>query len=61
MKKKQEINREILKILSDLNEKYPELRFNQLLFNAGVSQSEELKYYTESCETLKNMKRFGLE
>jgi len=36
---RQEINKKILKILTELNENWPDQRFSQLLINSGVTIS----------------------
>lgn len=64
MESRQEFNREILKRISEYNEKYPDMRFHQILHNLGIIRiqlnSEGLRlvfdqYSEESKETLKNV------
>lgn len=62
---RQEINKKILKILMELNEKWPDQRFSQLLINSGVAISSfdfstllslyEINYNEESSETYKRL------
>lgn len=62
---RQEINREILKLLAEANEQMPDQRFGQLLVNMGVTiQSSiynfgstvyEISYQEESASFLKSM------
>lgn len=64
MNERLQYNRDILVILSDLIEKCPDLRFGQILFNAGVidhingENGPIIKdpFYEESLDTLKRIK-----
>lgn len=54
--KRQDANREILSVLSALVEKYPDIRFNQLMQSAGVNVLNSAGYavdlfYEESVVT----------
>lgn len=49
-------NRELINIIKSWVEAYPDLRFNQILSNLGVTMKGEDKYYEESSETLKRVK-----
>lgn len=51
-----EANRQILKILSEFVEAYPQQRFNQLLQNTRVVVPNLIdQFYEESTETLSRM------
>lgn len=50
-KTRQEINREILKLLSAVNEIDPDQRFGQLLYNLDVVTDEGISYGQESSAT----------
>lgn len=45
----------ILNMLTDMVQKYPDWRFNQLLQNCGVTISGEDLFYEESATTLERM------
>lgn len=47
---RQKYNKDILKILAILIEKYPDIRFNQLLCNLGLNNGD--RYDEESIQTL---------
>lgn len=55
IKSRYKCNKEILNILTDLVEKYPEWRFHQLLQNVRIEDFAD-KFYEESRETLKRLK-----
>lgn len=55
VKKRLEVNREILRNLSDWVEKYPELRFCQILHCTGIVSPQDTFFYRESTDTLQNM------
>lgn len=44
-------NRAILKLLSNYVEKYPDIRFGQMLCNLGISSKAENNFYVESSKT----------
>lgn len=48
---RQVYNRAILKILSNYVEKYPDIRFGQMLYNLGISSGAENNFYVESSKT----------
>ena len=48
-------NRAILKILSDYIEKYPDIRFGQMLCNLGISSEAENNFYIESSKTYQDI------
>lgn len=50
---RQECNKEILSILTDIVEKYPELRFQQILSILNIDNDG---FYIESCDTLEYLK-----
>lgn len=50
---RQEINRELLLILTKLIEEEPQLRFNQILYSYGFNDN----YYTEPDVVLSRVKR----
>lgn len=50
---RQECNKEILSILMDIVEKYPELRFQQILSILNIDNDG---FYIESCDTLEYLK-----
>lgn len=52
---RQEYNRSILVLLSDYIEKYPELRFGQLLCNFTPFNKDHDPFYDESYDTLEYM------
>jgi hypothetical protein len=61
---RQELNREILKLLTEANERMPDQRFGQLLINCGITLQEKridnrvvhlVPYYVESEETFKQL------
>lgn len=58
MVNRQENNRKLIKILSELVENYPDWRFGQLLFNAGYIDRKKNSldiqdpFYEESKDTL---------
>lgn len=56
---RQEYNRRILQILSDYIEKYPDIRFTQMLWNLGLEVYNKDKdlFYQESKETLDYLKK----
>lgn len=64
---RQESNREILKILSDAVEKYPEMRFSQILLAYKVVEMEanqmywEDEFYLESSILLERIETRGKE
>lgn len=53
MATRQEINRSILNIIDKMIDKYPDLRFEQILFSLGI---ESVEFYRESSETKKLIK-----
>lgn len=66
--KRQEANREILSILSEAVEKYPDWRFGQILFNHGIIEFEDNSstsvlrsikdpFYDESVDSLSKIKK----
>lgn len=61
---RQEVNRKLVKILSDAVEKYPDWRFGQILFNYNFitrkpsSFDIEDPFYEESEETLNKLRNF---
>ena len=65
MNSRLQYNRDILVILSDLVEKCPDLRFGQILFNAGIidhinSENGPIirdPFYEESSDTLKRIEK----
>lgn len=69
VKSRQEINRVILEMLSDLNENHSDLRFGQLLCSSAAPQTYfikgelgfEIDFYEESIETLERMMSEGLK
>lgn len=72
MHKRLESNRELIKILADLVEKNPELRFNQILVSSGfikdiisVNPSYGIfwknEYYLESKKLLERVKNESLQ
>lgn len=50
-------NQEIIKILKQLVEEYPQLRFNQLLYNFEVTFPDKDLFYEESYETLERIQK----
>lgn len=50
---RQDCNKEILSILMDIVEKYPELRFQQIL---SILNLDNDGFYIESCDTLEYLK-----
>ena len=54
-KNRYQSNTVILNILTDMAQKYPDWRFNQLLQNCGVTISGEDLFYEESVATLERM------
>lgn len=64
MKTRQEINKQILKLLSDANENMGDQRFCQLLVNCGVTYTAQefstlqtVSYHEESVVTLERMEK----
>lgn len=55
IKSRYKCNKEILNILIDLIEKYPDWRFHQLLQNVRIEDFSD-RFYEESRETLKRLK-----
>jgi hypothetical protein len=65
MNPRQEINRQILKKLIEMNDSMPDQRFGQLLINCGITDetsfvtqavpAHEVHYYEESEVTLKRV------
>ena len=55
IKSRYNCNKEILNILTELVEEYPDLRFHQLLQNVRIEDFSD-KFYEESVETLKRLK-----
>lgn len=55
IKSRYKYNKEILNILADLIEKYPDWRFHQLLQNVRIEDFSD-RFYEESRETLKRLK-----
>ena len=55
IKSRYKCNKEILNILADLVEKFPDWRFHQLLQNVKIEDFSD-KFYEESRETLKRLK-----
>lgn len=55
IKSRYNCNKEILNILTDLVEEYPDWRFHQLLQNVRIEDFSD-KFYEESVETLKRLK-----
>jgi len=67
---RQEANRDIIKKISEYNERYPDMRFHQILYNLDINQGElEMKegvstgnlvlidkYNEESVKTLNRIK-----
>lgn len=51
--KRQEYNYKCLDILKELIDKYPDLRFTQIIFNVGLTED---RFYQESVDTYKLMK-----
>ena len=58
MKKRQEANREILKLVKEAVEEHPDWRFHQILQNMGVEQPAIDQWYEESEDTLRSI-NFG--
>lgn len=54
MSNRQEYNREIVKILGEMVEKYPDMRFGQILSNFANINNDP--FYIESKFTLKSLK-----
>lgn len=54
--KRQESNRQILAELAEQIEKYPELRFCQLLYKCGLIEQNKDYFYRESIDSLNDMK-----
>lgn len=52
---RQEINKQILDLLTLFNEKMPHQRFNQLLTNVGILEGPSDRYYEESAATLERL------
>lgn len=55
IKSRYKCNKEILNILADLIEEYPDWRFHQLLQNVRIEDFSD-RFYEESRETLKRLK-----
>lgn len=53
MKDHRKVNREILRVLTEEVEKYPSLRFEQLLVN--LLRTEKIGYYNSSESTMVNV------
>ena len=51
-----EANRSIVNLIKETVEKYPDLRFHQILQNIGVEKPGTDQWYEESIETLCNIK-----
>lgn len=51
---RQNTNREIIKILSEIIEKHPDYRFGQILFNYNICTGRD-PFYDESIDTLNNL------
>ena len=51
---RQNANREIIKILSEIIEKHPYYRFGQILFNYNICMGRD-PFFDESVDTLKNL------
>lgn len=49
---RQEANRKILELLSKEVEAKPDFRFNQILINLGMTQTQSGSYYQQTYETL---------
>ena len=54
IQRRQSSNLEILKILNILVERFPQLRFTQILTNLGLDKD---LFYEESVDTLDNIKK----
>lgn len=54
---RQEANKELVKLISEMVEKYPDWRFHQILMNCGIEISTS-QFYEESEKTLKKFKKF---
>ena len=55
VKERKQYNQDIIEILSKIMEKYPSLRFMQILYNAKVIDSEGDFYNQEPTETFKKL------
>lgn len=53
---RQEINREIIKQISEFNEEHPDLRFDQILWILGIENGQD-NFYRESQATLDDVLR----
>lgn len=56
IQKRQDANRELLKMLSEYIEKFPEQRFGQILVNYGFIDENNDPFYEESVDTLNKCK-----
>lgn len=59
--KRQEANREIIKVLTEVVERCPDLRFGQILYAVNAIKQNEDPFYIESVDMLnriKNPKKF---
>lgn len=63
--KRHEFNRKILEKLSEIVDKYPDWRFNQILENVGITDGYEyesarptLNFYEESVDTYKKIEKY---
>lgn len=54
---RQQTNRELMNIVKGWVEAYPDMRFNQILSNLGVTREGQDLYYEESKETLQRVKK----
>ena len=61
MENRQENNKEIIKYISNIVDKFPDLRFNQILWNLGLcihdSSGTDL-FYEEPSKTLERIKYY---
>jgi hypothetical protein len=56
VKNRQIYNREIVKKISEMVEKYPDLRFTQILLNMEILDKKRDLFYEESLTTLMRVK-----
>ena len=54
-----EANREILKRISEIVERFPDWRFHQILQNMGIENVGADKFYEESVDTLDGIVMLG--
>lgn len=52
-----EANRKIIQILEKLVEGLPDWRFQQILFNTGLYEPGQDRFYEESSKTLNNLEQ----